>query len=100
MNAKSKAKSQLAAPEGLPAPEAGLSDLTFEQAMVELEAAVKQLEGGDLPLAESLAAFHRGSALMRHAQAILNQVQTEIELIEADQEKRVDRASLISQIKE
>jgi hypothetical protein len=37
---------------------------------------------------------------MRHAQTILSQVQTEIELIEADQEKRVDRASLISQIKE
>ncbi len=100
MNAKSKVKTQPAAADGLPTPEAGFSDLTFEQAMAELEATVKRLEGGDLPLAESLAAFHRGSALMRHAQTILSQVQTEIELIEADQEKRVDRASLISQIKE
>lgn len=100
MNSKSKANSRPAAAEGLPTPEAGFPDLTFEQAMAELEATVKRLEGGDLPLAESLAAFHRGSALMRHAQALLNQVQTEIELIEADQERRVDRANLISQIKE
>ena len=100
MNGKSKVKSQPGAVDGLPTPEAGLSDLTFEQAMAELESTVKRLEGGDLPLAESLAAFHRGSALMRHAQTILNQVQTEIELIEAEQERRVDRATLIAQVKE
>ena len=100
MNAKSKAKASSLPPEGLPAPEDGLLDLSFEQAMAELEGTVKRLEGGDLPLAESLAAFHRGSALLRHAQGILNQVQTEIELIEADQETAVDRASLISQIKD
>jgi exodeoxyribonuclease VII small subunit len=100
MNVKSKAKASPLAPEGLPTPEDGLLDLSFEQAMAELEGTVKRLEGGDLPLAESLAAFHRGSALLRHAQGILNQVQTEIELIEADQETAVDRASLISQIKD
>lgn len=100
MNAKSKGKASSAAPEGLPTPEDGLLDLSFEQAMAELEGTVKRLEGGDLPLADSLAAFHRGSALLRHAQGILNQVQTEIELIESEQETRVDRASLISQIKD
>ncbi len=100
MNAKSKAKAAPTAPEGLPAPQGDIGDLSFEQAMAELEGTVKRLESGDLPLADSLAAFHRGSALMRHAQGILNQVQTEIELIEAGQETRVDRAGLISQIKD
>jgi hypothetical protein len=37
---------------------------------------------------------------MRHAQSILNHVQTAIEVIEAGQERRADRSALISQVKE
>ena len=34
---------------------------------------------------------------MSHAQAILSQVQSEIEVIEAQQKRAIDRAELISQ---
>lgn len=39
------------------------TELTFEQAYAELELAVRTLEGGELSLAEALAAFERGMQL-------------------------------------
>lgn len=77
-----------------------LHHLSFEQAMAEIEQVVARLEQPDVPLAESLAAYQRGAALMRHAQAILNQVQSDIEVIESGKTSRVGRSDMISQIKE
>ncbi|MBU3724227.1 MAG: exodeoxyribonuclease VII small subunit [Burkholderiaceae bacterium] len=77
-----------------------IADLNFEQAMAALESVTQQLEQGDLPIADALSAYQRGAALMRHAQSILSHVQAEIEVIEADQEKRIDRSALIAQIKD
>lgn len=77
-----------------------ISGMGFERAMQELETVVQRLEGGELALADSLAAYQRGAALMRHAQAMLDHVQSEIDIIESAQEKQVDRATLISQIKD
>ncbi len=77
-----------------------VESLNFEQAIVELEAVVKRLESGDLPLADSLAAYQRGAALMRHAQAQLDHVQSEIDVMEASGATAVDRSALIAQIKE
>lgn len=77
-----------------------LADLSFEQAMAEIEQVVAQLERPDVPLAESLAAYQRGAALMRHAQSILSQIQSDIEVIESGKQSRVSRTDLISQIKE
>jgi exodeoxyribonuclease VII small subunit len=86
-----------AGPGALPA---DIVALNFEQAMAELEEVTRRLEQGDVPIAEALAAYQRGASLMRHAQSILNHVQTEIEVIEAGQERRADRSALISPIKE
>lgn len=86
-----------AGPGPLPA---DIAALNFEQAMAELEQVTRRLEQGDVPIAEALAAYQRGASLMRHAQSILNHVQTEIEVIEAGQERSTDRSALISQIKE
>ncbi|WVN42465.1 exodeoxyribonuclease VII small subunit [beta proteobacterium MWH-UniP1] len=86
---------------GVNVPEtADLEGLSFEQAMAQIEQVVAQLEQPDVPLAESLAAYQRGAALMRHAQAILNQVQTDIDIIESGKTSRVGRSDMISQIKE
>ena len=79
---------------------ADITALNFEQAMAELEQVTRRLEQGDIPIAEALSAYQRGASLMRHAQSILNHVQTEIEVIEAGQERSADRSALISQIKE
>lgn len=77
-----------------------LNGMSFEQAVTELESLVARLESPDLPLAEALASYQRGSALMRHAQGLLDHVQSQIEIIESGQVRSMDRASLISQIKE
>jgi exodeoxyribonuclease VII small subunit len=80
--------------------DAGLTSLSFEQSMAEIERVVGQLERADVPLAESLAAYQRGAALMRHAQALLNQVQADIEVIESGKTSRISRSALVSQIKD
>ena len=74
-----------------------IEGLSFEQAVAELEQVLAKLESPDLPLADSLAAYQRGAALMKHAQSILNQVQAQIEVIEAGQTRTVDRSELIAQ---
>lgn len=77
-----------------------LDGMSFEQAIAELEGLVAGLERGDLALADALKAYQRGSALMRHAQGMLDQVQEQIDVIESGQVRSVDRASLISQTKD
>ena len=77
-----------------------VESLNFEQAITELEAVVKRLESGDLPLADSLTAYQRGAALMRHAQAMLDQVQSEIDVMDASGATSLDRSALIAQVKE
>jgi exodeoxyribonuclease VII small subunit len=77
-----------------------ITALSFEEAMAQLEQVVGALEAGQLPLAQALAAYQRGAALMRHAQSILAHVQTEIDVIEAGQSKAMDRSALIAQVKE
>lgn len=77
-----------------------VESLNFEQAIVELESMVKRLESGDLPLADSLAAYQRGAALMRHAQAMLDHVQSEIDVMDASGATSLDRSALIAQVKE
>jgi exodeoxyribonuclease VII small subunit len=51
----------------------------FERAMAELEETVRVLEGGDLPLEDSLAAFEKGVALVKALHGRLDAVQTRID---------------------
>jgi exodeoxyribonuclease VII small subunit len=53
----------------------------FESAMRELEALVERLEGGDLPLEESLAAFERGVLLTRACQTSLKEAEQKVEIL-------------------
>ncbi|MDR2625899.1 MAG: exodeoxyribonuclease VII small subunit [Zoogloeaceae bacterium] len=47
------------------------ADLKFEAALSELEALVARMEGGEMTLESSLAAYGRGMALVRHCQGQL-----------------------------
>lgn len=49
--------------------------------MRDLEQLVEQLEQGDLPLEESLAAFERGVALTRACQAALKDAEQKVEIL-------------------
>jgi exodeoxyribonuclease VII small subunit len=51
----------------------------FESAIAELDAIVKQMEEGDLPLDKSLALFERGVALSRYCQEQLAAAERRIE---------------------
>ena len=61
-----------------------LTELTFEDALRQLEAVVKQLESGDVPLDESIDLYERGEALRKHCQARLDAAQARIEQIVTD----------------
>ena len=51
----------------------------FEKSLAELEALVERLEGGELPLEESLKAFERGVALTRECQVALEAAQARVD---------------------
>ena len=55
---------------------------SFEAALSELEALVARMEGGQLPLAESLEAYRRGAKLLAYCQAALKDAQLEVEILE------------------
>ncbi|HYR00481.1 MAG TPA: exodeoxyribonuclease VII small subunit [Casimicrobiaceae bacterium] len=55
---------------------------SFEAALAELEGIVATMEGGKLPLAESLAAYRRGAALLEFCQATLRDAQQQVQVLE------------------
>ena len=57
---------------------------TFESALEELERLVANLEGGKLPLADSLTAYKRGAELLKYAQGELAQVEQQVKVLEGD----------------
>lgn len=58
-----------------------VADMTFEEAMAELEAVVARLEQGDVPLEDSIALYERGAALKAHCDARLKAAEEKVEQI-------------------
>ena len=63
-------------------PCAATGELKFEAALAELEQIVQDMEGGRLPLEESLAAYRRGSELLTHCQQQLSDAERQIQVLE------------------
>jgi exodeoxyribonuclease VII small subunit len=61
------------------APAAGAP--AFEQTLAQLEALVRSLETGELPLDEALRAFEQGVRLTRDCQAALSAAQQKVQLL-------------------
>lgn len=57
------------------------TELSFEQAMAELENIVNQLEQGDLPLEQSLQQFERAVELSRLSQQKLQQAEQKVSVL-------------------
>ena len=55
---------------------------SFEAALAELESIVARMEGGQLPLKESLAAYQRGAVLLQFCQAALKDAQQQVQILE------------------
>lgn len=56
-------------------------NLTFREAMNELNSIVEQLESNTLELEESLVKYGRGIALLRYLRASLNNAQQKVEIL-------------------
>lgn len=70
--------------EGTSSPAASgqdIAQLSFEQALAQLEQIVQQLERGDVPLDQSISLYERGEALRAACQQRLDVAQARIERI-------------------
>jgi exodeoxyribonuclease VII small subunit len=54
---------------------------SFEEALAQLEAIVRQLEDGQIPLAESLARYEHGVKLLKRCYGLLEDAERRIELL-------------------
>ena len=57
------------------------TDLSFEDAMAELENIVEAMEGEQLPLEELIAHYETGARLLKHCDSVLTGARKRIELI-------------------
>ena len=51
----------------------------FEEALAELQQILSDIEGGEVPLEESLIKYERGQFLIQHCRGILGQAEKQIE---------------------
>src|SRR5687768_12158189 len=72
-----------AKPSGMDGQAPDFAGMSFEEALKALEDVVQKLEGGEVPLDESIGLYERGEALRRHCQARLDAAQARIEKIVA-----------------
>ena len=63
---------------------AATAPASFEQAMQELEQLVIKMEAGELPLEASVAAYKRGSELVRFCAVQLDKVDSQVKVLEGD----------------
>ncbi|HEY5929570.1 MAG TPA: exodeoxyribonuclease VII small subunit [Burkholderiales bacterium] len=56
---------------------------SFEAALAEIEGIVASMEGGELPLEQSLAAYKRGAELLQYCQAQLREAQQQVKILES-----------------
>ncbi|MEM6683557.1 MAG: exodeoxyribonuclease VII small subunit [Pseudomonadota bacterium] len=72
----------MAAAQDQPTAEPDVSNMSFEQALAELEAIVTELESGTVELEQSISLYQRGDALKRHCQSKLDAARAKIEAIQ------------------
>lgn len=58
-----------------------VANLSFEDALAELERIVRGLEGGQQKLEEAITAYERGALLRRHCEAKLAQAESRVQAI-------------------
>jgi exodeoxyribonuclease VII small subunit len=58
-------------------------NLRYEQAVKELEKLISDMESGKFSLEETLLAYQRGAALLKHCQTVLAQVEQQVRVFES-----------------
>ena len=64
-----------------------MKNMTFEQALQDLESIVRKLEEGHMPLADSVKAYERGISLKKFCNDQLSAAQLKIEEVVLNQDK-------------
>ncbi|WP_207540665.1 exodeoxyribonuclease VII small subunit [Sabulicella rubraurantiaca] len=59
----------------------GLANLSFEEALSQLEAIVRSLEAGRSTLAEAIGEYERGAALRRHCEQKLAEAEAKVQAV-------------------
>lgn len=62
-----------------------IDEMSFEEALAELEGIVRRLEEGSGRLDEAIAAYERGTLLKRHCEAKLQQAEMRVEKVMLDE---------------
>ena len=63
-----------------------ISEMTFEQAMSELERIVTQLERGDVPLEDSISLYEKGAELKKRCETKLKEAEQKVAAITLDED--------------
>lgn len=58
-----------------------VKEMSFEEALAELETIVRQLEQGDVELEKSIAIYERGAELKKHCESRLKAAELKVEQI-------------------
>ncbi len=61
-----------------------VDELTYEQALAELETIVESLEASQVSLEETIRFFERGQALTRHCLALLDKAELRVKKLSGD----------------
>ena len=70
--------------------EKAVKDMSFEEAMRELESVVAKLESGDVPLEDSIKLYERGAALKEHCQKKLSEAEEKVAQMAGDHIRILD----------
>ena len=69
--------------------ETPVDEMSFEDAMRELEKVVGDLERGDVPLEQSIALYERGAQLKQRCQTKLKEAEEKVALITQDGDETI-----------
>ena len=83
-------------------PATPIADLTFDDALAELQRTIAELETGGLPLERTLALHERGAALLEHCETLLRSAElrmrqlvskgSELDTVEVTADRAVEEA--------
>jgi len=68
------------------APDLNPEEMSYEQAIEELEAIITRIEEGTVALEESVSQYQRGAALIRRCREILDRAEQVVQVIDAARE--------------
>ncbi|AQS88721.1 exodeoxyribonuclease VII small subunit [Neoasaia chiangmaiensis NBRC 101099] len=71
-----------------------IAQLSFEDALSELEKIVRGLEGGQMKLEDAISAYERGAALRRHCDTKLGEAEMRVRAIIAHDDGTTDTAPM------